>query len=162
MSAPNSDVFWNIVSSGVFEAHRQVIAGVTDRNARRLLYEARAFDGLLYKAAYDAGGIAHVVEPGAVSMVHNHLKQPVWYDPSVREDIPPLVVNPRVENGDTLAADAPSAGCEIEVWQWDYTAFDLVGPLDGNEQPGPGVYILVQRFEGGQSYGLPSGFLTIS
>ena len=85
-----------------------------------------------------------------------------YYNPKIREDIPPKPQNV-VVNAGTLSAADPGEGYTLYVYQWDsYTTFTKLGPLSTHNTPGAGTYVLVTHANEGEAVSLPSGFQEIT
>jgi len=150
---------WRIVASGLFQGLLNDLAAVTSRDARQLMIENQAFSGKLWRSCYDS--LAYVVSIQSINECWTYVADPV-YNPHLRTDIIPMVVSPAVSGGNTLTAGTQPDGYTVNVFSWDFTEFELVGPLDENGQPGAGNYVLVLVDDETDNAGLPSSFLELT
>ena len=155
-----SHELWYLVAGDVLDDLLSTMQAVTDRHARRLLWSYQAFRGQVYRDAYQ--NLGYVPNPNAVEDLMRYIADGD-YDPIISEEA--RRPSNADSDGTTLTCDAPPEGYTRYVFSFDGKRFEEVGPLDTNNQPGAGTYViaLVPDAVGPmQQVGLPSGFLTVT
>lgn len=161
--------YWRTWASGLPDAlinlmgtHDQPGQGTinTPIDTRAQLIARGAYRGQLYRMCLENYG--HVPDPDTVNQVWADLADHE-YGPIVREERE-RVAGAAVVGGTNLECDPPSdpAVWTPTVFSWDGLRFEEVGELDLNPTPGAGTYIIAHRYHDGDTYGIPSPFLTIS
>jgi len=150
---------WRIVASGLFQGLLDDLAAVASRDARQLMIENGAFSGKLWRSCYDS--LAYVVSIQSINECWTYVADPV-YNPHLRTDTIPMVVNPAVSGSDTLTAGTQPDGYTVNVYSWDFTEFALLGTLAEHNQPGVGFYVLALVDDDTNNAGLPSSFLELT
>ncbi len=149
--------FWNLVASGLWNTLLADLTGVTNRDARRLMIDNKAFTGKLWRASFDT--LAYVPAQTSIQSCWDYIDDR-YYNPQLIDNVPPFVTGAAVTGGDTLVGDA-LAGYTIQVYAWDFVEFSLLGDLAGNATPGAGNYVLAYKEDVDGVTGLPSLYLTI-
>jgi hypothetical protein len=147
---------WQMVASGMIEETLNTLNAIPARDTRAVLESQGSLQGWFRVRAAVPFGFAPSVE--AINDCLRYIEN-IRYAPALSATyIKPT--NARVENGTTLAADAPSEPFQLYVYSWNYVQFNLLGPLSENNQPGAGVYVIVPESQ--SQKGVPSLFLSIA
>jgi len=156
--------FWKVAATGLVDGGvgsgslLELLTAITDRDKRRRMIDCGAIDGHFRWLTYYNGAFGYAVDDNTVSQCWAYIADR-YYNPHIRDDVPPKPQNVTVSEG-TISADDPGEGYTLYVYEWDYVTFAEVGTLAEHNAPGSGVYVLV--VSDGNTFGLPSGFITIA
>lgn len=159
------DETWQAVAAGLLNAFLAQIVAITNQDSRRVVNDARSWQGWIRQASF--GALGSILAENTIGRLMNEIPDRV-YVPVLRDQVsiglPPLPTGASAGGG-TIVVDDPGVNYETYVFEWASggKTFTELGDLASNSTPGAGVYVVAHTFSAspGDVFGLPSAFLTI-